>query len=75
MRSVHNLFNILEQKKGSLALFLFHKEKLSKNRYFTVRLTVKEGGGWGSAPSALKVSKCENFDPLLDALASLDFTQ
>ena len=31
-----------------------------KSGYFTVRLTVRGGG---SAPSALTVSKCENFDP------------
>ena len=34
---------------------------VTKNEYFTVRLTVRRGGG-GSAPSALTVSKCENFD-------------
>ena len=28
--------------------------------------------GGGSAPSAPTVSKCENFNPFLDALASLD---
>ena len=36
-----------------------------KNGYFMVRLIVREGGeggGDGSAPSALTVSKCENFD-------------
>ena len=32
------------------------------NGLFTVRLTVR-GGGW-SAPSALTVSKCENFGPI-----------
>ena len=37
-----------------------------KNGLFTVRLTVR-GGGRGSAPSALTVSKCENFDPLIRA--------
>ena len=35
-----------------------------KNGYFTVRLTVRGGGGEGrSVPLALTVSKCENFDP------------
>ena len=33
---------------------------VKKNGYFTVRLTARGGGG--SAPSALTVSKCENFE-------------
>ena len=37
------------------------REVVKKNGYFTVRLTVM--GGSESAPSALTVSKCENFDP------------
>ena len=36
-------------------------EASKKSGYFTVRLTVRRGGG--SALSALTVSKCENFDP------------
>ena len=34
---------------------------VKKHEYFTARLTVRVGG---SAPSALTVSKCENFGPI-----------
>ena len=40
----------------------FKAEGSRKNGYFTVSLTVR--GGLESAPSALKVKKCKNFDPV-----------
>ena len=39
---------------------ILFREVVKKNGLFTVRLTV----GGGSAPSALTVSKCENFGPI-----------
>ena len=47
--------------KLRLQIVLLSVREVVKNGYFTVRLTVREG--WGSAPSVLTVSKCENFDP------------
>ena len=35
-----------------------------KSSRFTVRLTKRGGGGWGSAHSTTTVRKFENFDPL-----------
>ena len=41
------------------------REGVKKHRYLTVRLTARGGRGAGLAPSALTVSKCENYDPFL----------
>ena len=46
--------------------------RLVKNIYFTVRLTVR---GWGSAPSALTVSKFENFDPFVQWNMTLGYSK
>ena len=42
-------------------IHLYSLRGVVKNSLFTVRLTVRGVGG--SAPSALTISKCENFDP------------
>ena len=47
------------------------KGSRKKNGLFTVRLTVRGGGG-GSAPSALTVSKCENFGPIVPIIKWLN---
>ena len=47
--------------------------RLVKNIYFTVRLTVRGGGG--SAPSALTVSKFENFDPFVQWNMTLGYSK
>ena len=47
--------------------------RLVKNIYFTVRLTVRGEGG--SAPSALTVSKFENFDPFVQWNMTLGYSK
>ena len=45
-------------------------EVVKKNEYFTVRMT-ERGGGRGSGPSALTISKCEASISILEMEASI----
>ena len=54
-------FRSRERTKPAYPPFcILYIREVIKSGYFTVMLTVR---GWGSTPSALTVSKCENFDP------------